>query len=108
DLPRRPPRADPRHHPRQPRPQRHVRPGGRVSRDDGISATALSSPKHRVFLSHSSADKPAVEEIARALKRRRIEPWLDKWNLIPGDPWQEAIEEALASCDACAVFIGPG
>ena len=56
-----------------------------------------------VFLSHNSEDKPAVEEIARRLKQEGIEPWLDKWNLIPGDAWQEAIEEALDACRACAI-----
>ena len=61
-----------------------------------------------VFLSHSSPDKPTVEEIARRLKREGIEPFLDKWNLIPGDPWQEALEEALINSAACAVFVGSG
>jgi WD40 repeat protein len=64
--------------------------------------------RYHVFLSHSSADKPAVEEIARRLKHDGIEPWLDKWNLVPGDAWQPACEEALRGCDTCAVFIGPG
>ena len=36
-----------------------------------------------------------------------IQPWLDEWNLIPGEPCQEAIEEALENCATCAVFIGP-
>ena len=49
-----------------------------------------------VFLSHSNADKPAIEDLARRLKREGIEPWLDKWNLVPGEPWQKPIEEALA------------
>jgi hypothetical protein len=60
-----------------------------------------------VFLSHSSADKPAVEELARRLAKEGIQGWLDKWNLIPGDPWQLAIEKALAESETCAVFVGP-
>jgi hypothetical protein len=40
--------------------------------------------RFHVFLSHASADKLAVEEIARRLQAEGIEPWLDKWNLIPG------------------------
>jgi WD40 repeat protein len=59
-----------------------------------------------VFLSHSSADKPAVEELARRLAKEGIQAWLDKWNLIPGDPWQPAIEKALAESETCAVFVG--
>ena len=49
-----------------------------------------------VFLSHSTADKPAVEELARRFREKEgIEAWLDKWNLIPGAPWQPTIEDAL-------------
>ena len=59
-----------------------------------------------VFLSHSSTDKPSVEELARRLAREGIQAWLDKWNLIPGDPWQPAIEKALAESETCAVFVG--
>ncbi len=64
--------------------------------------------KYHVFLSHSTADKPAVEELAVRLRREGIEPWLDMWNLIPGQTWQPAIEDALADCATCAVFIGSG
>ena len=60
-----------------------------------------------VFLSHSSDDKSAVEELARRLAEEGIQGWLDKWNLIPGDPWQPAIEKALAESETCAVFVGP-
>ena len=54
--------------------------------------------KFHVFLSHNSVDKPAVEELAVRLKHEGIEPWLDKWNLVPGDAWQPAIERALGDC----------
>jgi hypothetical protein len=61
-----------------------------------------------VFLSHNSKDKPAVETLARRLEdEAKLKPWLDKWNLVPGDPWQEAIEEALDQSCTCAVFLGP-
>ena len=61
---------------------------------------ALSSIQYDVFLSHSGVDKPGVEELARRLKKAGIEPFLDKWNLIPGQPWQEALEEALGQSAA--------
>jgi hypothetical protein len=60
-----------------------------------------------VFLSHSSADKPVVEELARRLANEGIQAWLDKWHLIPGNPWQPDIEKALAESETCAVFVGP-
>lgn len=59
------------------------------------------------FLSHSGSDKPAVEELARRLLADGIEVWLDKWNLVPGNPWDVEIEKALAECDVCVVFFGP-
>ena len=70
--------------------------------------TAPSNIRYEVFLSHSSVDKPRVEELARRLKQAGIEPFLDKWNLIPGQPWQEALEEAITQSAACAVIIGSG
>jgi len=66
-----------------------------------------STLHHDVFLSHNSADKPAVEVLAQRLLVAGIRPWLDSWNLIPGDPWEEAIEQALDACAICAVFLGP-
>lgn len=65
------------------------------------------SPRYDVFLSHATADKPAVEFLARKLREQGIEPFLDKWHLIPGEPWEEALEEALDESQTCAVFLGP-
>lgn len=76
--------------------------------NDDLSEESVEAPRFDVFLSHRSADKPAVEELARLLVRKGIEPWLDKWDLVPGVPWQEALEKALAECASVAVCIGPG
>jgi hypothetical protein len=61
---------------------------------------------YHVFLSHNGQDKPAVEELAHRLREAGLRPWLDKWNLIPGDAWQPALEQALADSATCAVFVG--
>src|SRR5271166_57884 len=62
----------------------------------------------QVFLSYSTGDKPIVEELARRLRdKEKIHCWLDKWNLVPGAPWQPAIETALQESESCAVFVGP-
>ena len=64
--------------------------------------------QYDVFLSHNTDDKEAVEIIADKLRdEARLRPFLDKWHLIPGEPWQEALEEALDACPVCAVFLGP-
>ena len=64
-------------------------------------------PRHDVFLSYNSRDKPSVERLARLLREQGITTWLDSSDLVPGAPWQPAIETALAECAACAVMIGP-
>lgn len=64
--------------------------------------------KYNAFLSHNSQDKPIVEKIAKWLEdESKLSVWLDKWNLIPGDPWQEEIEIALDGSECCVVFLGP-
>jgi len=64
--------------------------------------------QYDVFLSHNSQDKPAVEILARRLTdEASLRPFLDKWHLVPGEPWQEALEEALDQSRTCAVFLGP-
>src|SRR5216684_578993 len=61
-----------------------------------------------VFLSHNNADKDAIESLARRLEDdAKLRPFLDKWHLIPGNPWQEELEAALQKSLTCAVFIGP-
>jgi hypothetical protein len=62
--------------------------------------------KFDVFLCHNSQDKPAVEKIAEELKIRGIKPWLDKWELQPGLPWQPELERQIKNIRAGAVFVG--
>lgn len=65
-------------------------------------------PRFDVFLSHSNADKPAVEAIARRLRELDVRPWVDRWEMVGGRTWQEEVESALADSACCAVFVGPG
>jgi hypothetical protein len=54
----------------------------------------------RVFISHTSKDKPAVEKLARALAEHGIEPWLDKWEMGTGDDFIAKINTGLEEADA--------
>lgn len=69
--------------------------------------TDPSIQHYQAFLSHHSADKPIVEELARRLEKAGISTFLDKWHLIPGTPWQPALETALEQSATCVVFVGP-
>jgi hypothetical protein len=62
--------------------------------------------QYDVFLSHNSQDKPAVERLTHRLVEAGLIPWLDTWNLVPGEPWQEAIEETLDASQTVIVEKG--
>jgi hypothetical protein len=66
-----------------------------------------TSPDRDVFVSYNSLDHAAVESIARALGERGLTVFLDRWELVPGRPWPEALEERLDKCTAAAVVLGP-
>ena len=60
-----------------------------------------------VFLSHNSKDKPAVRQIAEALRDRRgFKVWLDEWELPPGVPWQDELEKIIRTVRSSAVLVG--
>ena len=59
-----------------------------------------------VFLSHNSKDKPAVIQLAQALKDRGIKVWLDAWELPPGSRWQEELENIIRTTKTAAVLVG--
>lgn len=62
-----------------------------------------------VFLSYNNLDRATVEAIARMLEDEEgLRTWFDQWRLIPGVPWQEAIEQGLSSSRTCVVFLGTG
>ena len=62
--------------------------------------------KLRVFLCHSSNDKPAVRELYQRLKQEGwIDPWLDEEKLYPGQDWELEVEKAVEAADAVIVFL---
>lgn len=60
----------------------------------------------KVFLCHSSQDKPIVRELHdRLLSEGWIDPWLDKEKLRLGEDFDLEIEKAIESTDAVIAFI---
>ena len=62
-----------------------------------LGETIMPEPrKLRVFLCHSSNDKPAVRELYQRFKAEGwIDPWLDEEKLYPGQDWDLEIEKAV-------------
>jgi diguanylate cyclase (GGDEF)-like protein/PAS domain S-box-containing protein len=67
-----------------------------------------SSERYDVFLSYNSRDQTHAEAIARWLQAKDLKVFLDRWYLVPGQPWPQALEYALSNCGAIAVCIGRG
>ena len=59
-----------------------------------------------VFLSHSHSDAKLVEELAKQLvDMKKLNVWLDKWILVPGEPWQQGMACGLNQAKSCVVCI---
>lgn len=61
-----------------------------------------------VFLSHNSRDKEVVRRLAQKLKARGLAVWFDEWELIPGRPWREALEDTIRTARSAIVLVGGG
>jgi tetratricopeptide (TPR) repeat protein len=62
----------------------------------------------KVFVCHSSGDKPVVRDLYRKLVADGFNPWLDEIDLIPGQVWRDAIEAAVEASDAVIVCLSRG
>lgn len=60
-----------------------------------------------IFLSHSSVDKPLVEQVAFELNNEGIDVWLDKWEIENGDLLDEKINEGIKDSSFVIVFLTP-
>ena len=59
-----------------------------------------------VYLSYNSEDRSEVEALAYKLRDQGIRPWLDVWEISPGEVWQTSLNTALRQSRSVAVIIG--
>jgi hypothetical protein len=76
-----------------------------ASRIDTAPAASPGIRRLRVFLCHSSDDKPEVRKIYSWLEKIGAEPWLDERNLLPGQDWRHEITVALQTSDTVLVCL---
>ncbi|MEO9963614.1 MAG: toll/interleukin-1 receptor domain-containing protein [Nisaea sp.] len=53
----------------------------------------------KVFICHSSSDKPIVRKLALALETRGAQVWLDEWEMLVGDSLLEKIPKGIDTAD---------
>ena len=59
------------------------------------------------FLSFNSVDGQKVRDIAVRLEAKGLKPYLEEWEIRPGQDFQPRLAEALEQSKACVVFLGP-
>lgn len=65
----------------------------------------MAERKLKVFLCHSSGDKPAVRALYQRLRADGVDPWLDEEDLLPGQKWEQEIPKAVRAADAIVVCL---
>jgi WD40 repeat protein len=63
--------------------------------------------KTRVFISYSRKDSAFSNRLVDALNARGFEAYLDKKDILPGEPWKERLDSLILSADAIGVVISP-
>lgn len=62
----------------------------------------------RLFISHVSARKDAAGALRDGLWPHRVDTFVAHEDIAPTSAWQDEIEDALATCDACIAILSPG
>jgi len=65
----------------------------------------MESSSLKVFLCHSSSDKPTVRNLFHRLRNDGVDPWLDEEKLLPGQEWQQEIPKAVRQSDVVLVCL---
>ena len=75
----------------------------------GLEAQRQASPttarNTRVFISYSRKDSAFADRLAAALRTRGFEAYLDKKDILPGEPWRERLGALILTADAVAFVI---
>lgn len=76
----------------------------------GTAMNVSSPPGHeagRVFISHSSADREFAKRVAHDLLAMDVDVWIDGISIPPGEKFDRAIENALASASHVVLVVTP-
>jgi TIR domain len=68
----------------------------------------VADDTYDVFVSYSRADGRHAKEIDSVLRGKGLKTFFDRSNLVGGQPWVRALEQAIGATKAVIVLIGPG
>lgn len=76
-----------------------------ASNRDEKKTERLSGAFLRVFISYASEDKEKAVKICEALKNDGFSPWLDIYELLPGQRWEDEISKAIENSDMILICL---
>ncbi len=61
----------------------------------------------KVFISYSRKDSAFAEDLLLALEAAGFDPYLDKHDIVPGEPWEERLDRLIQAADTVVFIISP-
>jgi hypothetical protein len=61
----------------------------------------------RIFMSHSSKDKPFIRKLSKDLRASGHEPWLDEWEIKVGECIVSKISDGISRADYAIIILTP-
>jgi GGDEF domain-containing protein len=59
----------------------------------------MSESRPRVFITYAREDAERALQLASDLLQRGAVPWIDKWSILAGEDWEQAIRKAIEDSD---------
>src|SRR5262245_52575506 len=84
----------------------HTMANGVVA-DEARAAAGSRERKTRVFISYSRKDSAFAARLVAALGAKDLDAYLDKKDILPGEPWKERLGALILSADAVVFIISP-
>jgi hypothetical protein len=61
----------------------------------------------KAFISYSRKDSDFAEDLLLALEAAGFEPYLDKHDIVPGEPWEARLDRLIQAADTVVYVISP-
>src|SRR5438093_480394 len=61
--------------------------------------------KPKIFVSYSMQDTKFAKDFVRALKEHGLDAWFDQFEIAPGSPIQEKVEDGLRRSDTVVILL---
>jgi WD40 repeat protein len=71
------------------------------------TAVADACDRAKVFISYSRTDLAVAEQLVSDLDAQDFDAYLDKHDILPGEPWQERLSKLIESADTVVFLLSP-